>query len=173
MGGVSEWESRHYGKQWLQLTEACASHDIDISEEFSASLKQAVLCALCLVALDEAIAATKKSAEELVIHVLDFQEMYCMADIQPRDNDVIRGAVLSGQGKRAAEIRHKKSSSKLKAFAIFEFQNNDGWKSTRQASKTIFPKVQAYAVEVGIPPLSPDRGPQTVYEWLLKSLKEK
>ena len=76
---------------------------------------------------------------------------------------------ISLAASRASIKRHEKSK-KLRNIAIqlYLFKT---WASVRQASKNIFPELVERGTHIGFV-FSPDRGEQTVYEWLLAASKE-
>ncbi|SEL63966.1 hypothetical protein [Nitrosovibrio tenuis] len=76
---------------------------------------------------------------------------------------------ISLASKEAANKRHRKSAE-LRAMARHLFLSGN-WQSVRQASKRIFPQLVEHGHRIGFA-FSPERGEQTVYEWLLKVSKQ-
>ncbi len=76
---------------------------------------------------------------------------------------------ISLAASNAAIKRHAKSA-KLKNRAV-ELYLTKTWPSVRQASKNIFPQLVELGDEIDFV-FSPERGEQTVYEWLLAANKE-
>ena len=75
---------------------------------------------------------------------------------------------ISLAASNAAIKRHKKSAE-LKSMAVTLYVSR-AWPSVRQASKSIFPQLVERGRKIGFV-FSPDRGEQTVYEWLLEANK--
>jgi hypothetical protein len=76
---------------------------------------------------------------------------------------------VSLAAKKSAIKRHRKSK-KLKEIAVTLYMTKT-WPSVRQASKNIYPQLLETGRKIGFV-FSPERGEQTVYEWLLKASKE-
>lgn len=69
---------------------------------------------------------------------------------------------------KAGKERHR-GNQILKAKAVKDYcEPEKNWSSKRHAAKVIFPKVQGYAKEHRLKPLSEDNGETAVYRWLLK-----
>ena len=69
-----------------------------------------------------------------------------------------------------ASIKRHAKSAELRNMAI-KLYLTQTWPSVRQASKNIFPQLIEPGDKIGFV-FSPDRGEQTVYEWLLAASKE-
>jgi hypothetical protein len=79
--------------------------------------------------------------------------------------------IFREHGKKAV-MKSKKfqNNKKLNKEAIMLY-TSEQYKSKKQASKIIFPKIQKFATKNKITPLSTERGEQTVYGWILKYAK--
>jgi hypothetical protein len=160
------------GEEWIRLTERCAVNGIQL-DTISVRDKKAVLSAFCLVAFDNILISIENDGENLLNEGIEFQKLYDMANLGWRDNDIAHNVSLSALRKKAVNARHDRTTTRLREYAIYEFQNGKDWKSTLAAANSIFSRVQDYATENKIPRLSEETGPKTVYHWLLKSLKNK
>lgn len=78
---------------------------------------------------------------------------------------------LSLNAKKASRARHAKNHE-LHALAVKLFFERTDWHSVNAASTAIFPKLQEHGKTIGRT-LTPERGPKTVYNWLLKARKKK
>ncbi len=78
---------------------------------------------------------------------------------------------LSLNAKKASRVRHAKNHE-LHALAVKLFFERSDWHSVSAASKAIFPKLQEHGGKIGHT-LTSERGPKTVYDWLLKARKKK
>jgi hypothetical protein len=76
---------------------------------------------------------------------------------------------LEHSQKMAARRHAKNHALKDKARELF---CNGQWPSIRKAAKVIYPQIAEYAAYMGVR-LSPDRGEQTVYDWLRKLKQDK
>ena len=163
--GSSGFDCRSLGSLWLKLTKECFYHEIEI-EKCPIDLKRDILCALCLVTVDNIINSFSDNMKGLAKYIMELQELSDLASMGSGDNEIIRHELLSAQGRKAAVSKHENGSKKLKEFAVAEYQRGGLWKNPRQASRQIFPRMQEFAKENGIPTFSEDRGPDTVYAWL-------
>ena len=118
---------------------------------------------------------------------LEAMEAVCYADVlalrketeDDRDKDPDRdfqkqlASHRSALARKGANARHDRTTRPLKAKAIELYESRE-WRSDMQAAKHIHRELKQFIEETGIPfRFSSERGPKTIYDWLLAHRKKK
>ena len=78
----------------------------------------------------------------------------------------------SALARKAANTKHDQTTRPLKAKAI-ELYESKNWRSVSQAAKDIYPKLEQFIEAKGMRfRFSSERGPKTLYDWLLAYRKK-
>ena len=146
----------------------------EVNDKFCESVSPGILIARAgekaLEAMDaicyaEHLHAIEEQTEELAKLRIDLHQASKNSDTIAEEKSKKK---ISLAASKAAIKRHEKSAE-LKNIAITLYLTKP-WPSVRQASKNIYPKLVEPGKIIGFV-FSPDRGEQTVYEWLLKASK--
>lgn len=73
--------------------------------------------------------------------------------------------------RKAANAKHDQTTRRVKKQAIKLYESKKKWPSVSQAAKHIYPKLEQFIEAQGIRFRFAERGPKTLYEWLLAHRK--
>lgn len=140
------------------------------TNEFRASLHTGriigeidLLCAMALLQLERTAESMEKEKARLVGYFM--LDTYNLVDrIKKIVNTRDEKEFISRRAKINAGKRHEKTY-KIQDEAIRLYKSKKRWRSTRNAASIIYPDVAEYAKKIG-QPLSQDRGPKTIYDYL-------
>ena len=153
----------------LGLADEFPNH-INISKNFSN--RHTIYAALSLLSADKLVAILNSDNFGLVEAAIDLGNLHSRATNSPKSSEEIYEERLRLSTRIAAHQMHVIHTYPLRDFAIEKYNEMGPWKSSRQASFTIFPLVQKYAEETDdLAPLSEQGGSRTVYEWIWKYKK--
>jgi len=130
------------------------------------SAGQQALEAMNAICYAEQLYAIAEQAEDLAKLRIELHQASSNTDMIVEDKLKKKVSLAASN---AAIKRHSKSK-KLKEIAVALYMTKT-WPSVRQASKNIYLQLLEPAKEIDFV-FSPERGEQTVYEWLLKASKE-